>query len=482
MIIKWVPAKILYNLTDKLTEINRAKDAIRIMEKRVALEEANPFLKSHLAHLYNRDDRRSEAIKIIQELVSLYPDSKKNSLLRWRLARAFLSLGKYAEAIPLLIDSVKYWIDNSSPNAFLGMAYLSLNKHELAEGAFNASLKINERNVDARTGMVDVYLETGRRNIIRRFLDDYLACAPNDVISHALMADDIIRSEMDYYSAYSHYSHALNLYEKQKGQVAYNDFISTWQYPDALVDKCIRSLVHSGMDNEAMQLNRQYYGKNKQWDPYLVRKTGNLKKAFEIAEKNLQKKSNSYDFHQDLGLLYLLANQYKNAEKELLETLQIAKKMSRVSIQDYVPLVVLYTSTQNNEKAEELKKESLKLSKEETWGTLAISYLERKEWANSLNAAKKALELLPDDTYTLSILAEAQAGLGMNEEALKQCLKISQKQPQNGKIWLIKAKIYSSLGEDENALSAISYALDSHNLSSLLKTEANKLKNSLKKE
>ena len=147
MIIKWIPLKILYGLTKILAKTNRIKVAIKIIEKRIKLGDENPYLKIHISNLYNQNHQHTVAVSLIEELASHYSDNNENAVLRWGLARAFLSLREYAKAIPLLDDSTKYWEDNASPNAFKGMAYLLLHKYDSAEISFKDALKINNKHL-----------------------------------------------------------------------------------------------------------------------------------------------------------------------------------------------------------------------------------------------------------------------------------------------------------------------------------------------
>ena len=274
----------------------------------------------------------------------------------------------------------------------------------------------------------------------------------------------------------------MNLYEKQKKHTNYGDFISTWEYPKSLADGCIYSLVNCGRENEAKQLNKRYFGKYKKWYPYIAYQSGDLEKAIYYAEENLQSFPDDLHCLQELGKLKMFVGQYEIAKKHLLKTLDIAKRDVNISVHTSSLLTVLYTKLGDLEKSKKMQEEALTIDSIETWTELSILYGKVKEWELSLDAAQKVLELLPEEKNTLEELIEGQMMLDMNEEALKNCHHLLEEQPANGKAWIMKAKIHISTREDDNALIALSHALDSKNLTRALTTEASELQSKLKRE
>lgn len=474
MLIKWIPRKIFYWYLNKLNMADRFPEGIHLLRKRIRYFPDDYDLRYQLVYFHSVNYEYSQAMPILYNLLDEFPNCAENAHRRWVFTNELIGMGKFAEALPLLQETIEYWEDNANLRARIGLMYLELGNHKLAEEAFEIALSLDAQDPDAIEGMARVYSLSDRQGQAEIFLKDCLSNNPDSKVSNYLLGKHIWQYKGDANLANTHFSTALAAYQSESKD--FPEYLSQHLFPDNLVEVFIHTLLITGQDNEAKKLNKKYAKEGQNWDSYIAYKTKNVEEAVQLARKNVHKNPDKPEYYFELGKYSLFAKNYKLAENVLDRAYQMILEQDEVwvRVQHYALLIALYTIT-GTKSVGELTKKALKLDALNIWITLASLYSEMGEWEKTIDAAKEALKLSPERHDALLAQSKGQAKLGFYKEALKGYKKALQQQSQNGEIWLEIAQVYEALKQRADAENALIKALTTKNLSTISRIEAENL-------
>lgn len=479
MLIKWIPQKIFYWYLNKLNMADRFPEGIRLLRKRIKYFPDDYDLRYQLAYFHSMNFEYSQAMTILYNLLVEFPNCAENAHRRWVFTNELIGMGKFADALPFLQEAIEYWENNANLRARIGLMYLELGNHKLAEEAFEIALSLDAQDPDSIEGMVRVYSLSDRQDQIEIILKNCLSNSPDSKVCNYLLGEHIWQYKGDANLANTYFSAALATYESESKD--FPKYLSQRLFPGNLVEAFIHTLLITGQDNEAKKLNKKYAKEGQNWDSYIAYKTKNVEEAVRLARKNVHKNPDKPEYYFELGKYSLFAKDYNLAEKVLDRAYQMILGQDEVwvRVQHYALLIVLYTIT-GAKIAGELAKKALKLDALNTWITLASLYSEMEEWDKTIDAAKEALKSFPKRYDALLAQGRAQAGLGLYKDALKNYEIILQQQPQNGEAWLDVAQIYQELEQHVSTLNAVEKALSTRNLSTFSRAKAESLHTKLR--
>ncbi|MEQ8189067.1 MAG: tetratricopeptide repeat protein [Candidatus Eremiobacterota bacterium] len=131
----------------------------------------------------------SEAFNVFSRALELH---NTDYSVYYNLGWACLEMKRFEEAINYFTMAIKFGASEKSYNNIyeklaciyiyekMACVYLSLNMHDRAEEFYLMALKINKRNIICHTGLLAIYLMTGRKEEFTRKLKRLLARFPYD--------------------------------------------------------------------------------------------------------------------------------------------------------------------------------------------------------------------------------------------------------------------------------------------------------------
>jgi len=146
------------------------------------------FLLMELGTEYMLLCKFSESFNIFKKALEFYKDCSVYYSLGW----ACLEMKQFEEAINYFIMSLKLGASEKNyRNIYeklaciyiyekLGCACFSLNMIDRAEEYYLEALKLNKRNIICHTGLLAIYIKTGRKEEFRRRLKRLLTVFPDD--------------------------------------------------------------------------------------------------------------------------------------------------------------------------------------------------------------------------------------------------------------------------------------------------------------
>ncbi len=146
----------LYRLKHGSLYADQAKFAA---ERAYQLNNKEPGALLALGSVYAETGKRSEAVALLKQTVSLVPDSDE---AHQRLGRAYLLMGKGAEAIEQYKKAVELngysWYNHDQ----LARAYLKFGQNDKAFEHFNKAAEYNSRNAEIHEGLGIIYSRQSR--------------------------------------------------------------------------------------------------------------------------------------------------------------------------------------------------------------------------------------------------------------------------------------------------------------------------------
>jgi tetratricopeptide (TPR) repeat protein len=481
---------ILVNISKKIFDwkVSRLKKRGQYQEARSMLRQQSNNknddlqLLTNLALLYQLEAKTDQVLLIAQQIEDYsYSNEYEYAVARWQMSILLRDMGLFEDALGQFSFCVKYWPDKIRVLILNGSLLLKLNQLNAAKNYYERVLALDDRNPKAVSAMVDLYWEMGEGDRAYEFIKEYLESYPDFALAHYLMALHTYNVHGDPSAALPYFEKALILDPNTSLSRKLNKHHISPDLYDSLIGWYISALLACGMDEAAEALTRETYKGDLYSSSYsyYFALLGDCNKAIVWAKKGLQESPEFHNLRFSLGGLYIRIGKYEDAERELLEALRTAEKKYDVVSHKITSLVVLYKIMEDSEKEKEYLKKSLALDAQTTYLVLSEHYNNLEIWDEAKLAAEKALELDPEWVFALHELARAQIGLIKFQDAIKTYQNLILRQPNNGKLWYGMAQGYSGLGDDRKALEAVKKALETQNLSSILKTKAIELSNKL---
>jgi tetratricopeptide (TPR) repeat protein len=425
-----------------------------IDEYRLAIE-ADPtseYLTSGLAELYARTGRIRDAVLEAQDILKRDPNNLEAHKL---LGRIYLrSLGDTPggsgsdSVLKLAIEQyeeiIKLEPDSMDDHLLLGRLYGRNNDLQKAESEFKTALKLEPDSEEAVTALAFLYTAEG----------------------DAARAAEVLSKVPDSSRSAKLYSVLGYTYEQQKD---YKKAIEAYRKAIALdrdnldaIRGLAQNLMNDGQTEAALEQYQVIADANPE-DPQthlrmaeIYRKQG----KFDLALDNLKQAQavvpDLMEVPYDMAVVYQAQGRYQEAAQMLQDLLKKTEKPDGKYSKDegnnralfLERLGTIYREDNNEQLAIATFRKMLTLgddNAERGYQQIIDTYREAKEWQAATDAAKEAVDKLPNDRGLKMVYAAQLADMGKPEEGLQQVKSLLTGKPEDREVYVTLAQMYSRL-------------------------------------
>ncbi|HEX3353993.1 MAG TPA: tetratricopeptide repeat protein [Terriglobales bacterium] len=425
-----------------------------IEEYRLAID-ADPtseYLTSALAELYAKTGRIRDAVMEAQDILKRDPNNLEAHKL---LGRIYLrSLGDIQagqgsqNVLKLAIDQyeqiIKIEPDDVDDHLLLGRLYRLNNDLQKAEGEFKAAVKLDPNSEEAVTTLAYLYNEEG--DTARA--GEVLSSIPDAARSAKLY------SALGYtYEQQKQYKNAINAYKKA---------IELDRENLEAIRGLAQNLSNDGQSDAALEQYKIIADANPEdWQTYLriaeiYRKSGkfdlaleSLKKAESMAPDSLEAPYNIAAVYQSQGrydeAIQVMQDLLKKSEKTDNSYSQAEKNNRSVFLER---LGTIYRDNNNDTQAIDTFRKMLLLGDENAergYQQIIDTYREAKQWQQATDAAKEAVQKLPNDRALKMVYAAQLADMGQPDAGLDQVKSLLKGTPDDRDVYITLSQMYSRL-------------------------------------
>jgi tetratricopeptide (TPR) repeat protein len=425
-----------------------------IDEYRLAIE-ADPtseYLTAGLAELYAKTGRIRDAVLEAQDILKRDPDNLEAHKL---LGRIYLrSLGDTGggsgsdSVLKLAIEQyeeiIKLEPDSMEDHLLLGRLYGRNNDLQKAENEFKTALKLEPDSEEAVTALAFLYTAEG----------------------DSARAAEVLSKVPDSSRSAKLYSVLGYTYEQQKD---YKKAIDAYRKAIALdrdnldaIRGLAQNLMNDGQTEAALQQYQVIADANPE-DPQthlrmaeIYRKQG----KFDLALDNLKQAQSvvpdSMEVPYNMAVIYQAQGRYEEAAQTLQDLLKKTEKPDGKYSKDennnralfLERLGTIYREDNKSQLAIGTFRKMLALgddNAERGYQQIIDTYREAKEWQPATDAAREAIEKLPNDRGLKMVYASQLADMGKPEEGLQQVKSLLTGKPEDREVYITLAQMYSRL-------------------------------------
>ncbi len=425
-----------------------------IEEYRLAIE-ADPtseYLTSGLAELYAKTGRIRDAVMEAQDILKRDPNNLEAHKL---LGRIYLrSLGDVQagsgsqNVLKLAIDQyeqiVKIEPDNVEDHLLLGRLYRLNNDLQKAENEFKMAIKLQPDSEEAVTTLAYLYNEEGDSTRATQVLSAIPDAARSAKLYSAL--GYTYEQQKQYKNAIEAYKRAIELDRDNL---------------DAMRGLA-QNLMNDGQPDAALQQYKIIADANPEdAQTYLhmaeiYRKTGKFDLALENLKKVESMVQDSIEVPYNIAAVYQAQGRYDEA----IQVLQPLLKKTEKPDNSYIPgersnravflerLGTIYRENNNDQLALETFRKMLTLGDENAvrgYQQIIDTYREAKQWQQATDAAKEAVQKLPNDRGLKMVYAAQLADMGQPDAGLQQVKAQLKGTPEDREVYITLAQMYSRL-------------------------------------
>jgi len=428
-----------------------------IDEYRAAIE-ADPgseYLTSALAELYAKTGRIRDAVMEAQDILKRDPNNLEAHKL---LGRIYLrSLGDVQNGqgsqnvLKLAIEQyeqiVKIEPDDIDDHLLLGRLYSMPSDYKdyaKAEREFKTAVKLQPDSEEAVTYLAYLYNEEG----------------------DTARATQVLSSIPDKSRSAKLYSALGYTYEQQK---QYKQAVDAYRRAIALdrdnldaIRGLAQNLLNDGQTDAALEQYKVIADTNPEdAQTYLhmaeiYRKTG----KFDLALENLKKAGSlvqdSIEVPYNIAAVYQAQGRYDEAAQTMQDLLKKTEKPDASYTQSeknnravfLERLGTIYRESNNSPAALEAFRKMLTLgddNAERGYQQIIDTYRESKQWPQATDAAREAVEKLPNDRGLKMVYASQLADMGQADKGLEQVKSMLQGKPEDREVYITLAQMYSRL-------------------------------------
>jgi len=425
-----------------------------IEEYRLAIE-ADPtseYLTSGLAELYAKTGRIRDAVMEAQDILKRDPNNLEAHKL---LGRIYLrSLGDVQASsgsqnvLKLAIDQyeqiVKIEPDNVEDHLLLGRLYRLNNDLQKAESEFKTAIKLQPDSEEAVTTLAYLYNEEGDSTRATQVLSAIPDAARSAKLYSAL--GYTYEQQKQYKNAIEAYKRAIELdrdnLDAMRGlaQNLMND-----GQPDAALEQ-YKIIADANPEDAQTYLHMAE----------IYRKTGKFDLALENLKKVESMVQDSIEVPYNMAAVYQAQGRYDEA----IQVLQPLLKKTEKPDNSYIPgersnravflerLGTIYRENNNDQLALETFRKMLTLGDENAvrgYQQIIDTYREAKQWQQATDAAKEAVQKLPNDRGLKMVYAAQLADMGQPDAGLQQVKAQLKGTPEDREVYITLAQMYSRL-------------------------------------
>ena len=425
-----------------------------IDEYRLAIE-ADPtseYLTSGLAELYAKTGRIRDAVLEAQDILKKDPNNLEAHKL---LGRIYLrSLGDAPGssgsdsvrklAIEQYEEIIKLEPDNMDDHLLLGRLYASNNDLQKSEDEFKTALKLQPDSEEAVTALAFLYTSEGdsarAADVLSKVPDSARSARLYSVLGYTY------EQEKDYKKAIDAYRKAIALDRDNLDAIR----------------GLAQNLMNDGQTEAALEQYKIIADANPE-DPQtrlrmaeIYRKQG----KFDLALDNLKQAEavvpDSMEVPYNEAAIYQAQGRYDEAAQVLQDLLKKNEKADGKYSKDeqnnrsvfLERLGTIYREDNNNQLAVETFRKMLTLgddNAERGYQQIIDTYREAKQWQAATDAAKEAVDKLPNDRGLKMVYAAQLADMGKPDEGLQQVQSLLTGKPEDREVYITLAQMNSRL-------------------------------------
>ena len=425
-----------------------------IDEYRAAIE-ADPtseYLTASLAELYAKTGRIRDAVLEAQDILKRDPDNLEAHKLLGRIyLRSLgdtpggsgsdsvlkLAIEQYEEIIKLEPDSV-------DDHLLLGRLYGRNNDLQKAESEFKTALKLQPDSEEAVTALAFLYTAEG----------------------DSARAAEILTKVPDSSRSAKLYSVLGYTYEQQKD---YKKAIDAYRKAIALdrdnldaIRGLAQNLMNDGQTDAALEQYKIIADANPE-DPQtllrmaeIYRKQGKFDLALDSLKQAQAVVPDLMEVSYNMAAIYQAQGRYDEAAQVLQDLLKKTEKAdgkySKEELNNRAVFLerlgTIYREDNNQQLAIETFRKMLTLgddNAERGYQQIIDTYREAKQWQAATDAAKEAVQKLPDKNGLKMVYAAQLADMGKPDEGLQQVKSLLTGKPEDREVYITLAQMYSRL-------------------------------------
>src|SRR5438874_5011598 len=429
-----------------------ANKAIEEYRQAIEADPTSEYLTSALAELYAKTGRIRDAVMEAQDILKRDPNNLEAHKL---LGRIYLrSLGDIQagqgsqNVLKLAIEQyeqiIKIEPDSADNHLLLGRLYRLNSDLQKAENEFKTAVKLEPDSEEAVTTLAYLYNEEGDTARAGEVLSSIPDAARSAKLYSAL--GFTYEQQHQYKNAITAYRRAIELDRDNLDAIR----------------GLAQNLMNDGQTDAALEQYKVIAEANPEdWQTYLriadiYRKSGkfdlaleNLKKAQTMAPDSLEAPYNIAAVYQAQGrydeAIQVLQDLLKKSEKPDNSYTQPEKNNRSVFLER---LGTIYRDNNNNPQALETFRKMLALGDENAergYQQIIDTYREAKQWQQATDAAKEAVQKLPNNRSLKMVYAAQLSDMGQPDAGLQQVKALLKGTAEDREVYIALSQMYSRL-------------------------------------
>lgn len=454
----------MYELATIYHSRNQDQDAETQARNAVTVRPENKWYWLLLSDIYKRTNNVSELVPVVDELINLDPDNQSHYFDK---ANALVIQNKISEANAVYNEIEKIYGLSDELSEARQRVFIRQGKPEKAAAELEKQVQTNPDDLKSLLNLADIYNRSGDPNRSLEVLNKAVIIDPGNVLVRLSLADTY-RALKRYDDAFIELKQAFDnstFSIDEKVRIILSFFP---QFADVKAREQAHELA-SILTNVHPQDPKSFavYGDVL----FQEQKYDDATRAYRQA---LKLNDRVYQIWEQLIRIELSAGKYKEAIADGEEALSIFPNQAAL----FVLTAMAYAQTQQHEKAVSFLKDAASLESEDKeiliqiYSGLGDSYNALKLYSESDKAYEKALEINPENSYTLNNYAYYLSLRGENLEKAERMSKFSIKlDPGNPSFEDTYAWILFKLKKYKDALNWIEKAIGHSNNSSAAQFE-----------
>ena len=453
---------------EQVATYGRSEMANKAIEEYRAAIDADPtsaYLTSGLAELYAKTGRIRDAVVEAQDIIKRDPN---NLEARRLLGRIYLrSLGDMQagngsqNVLKLAVEQyeqiVRLQPDSMDDHLLLGRLYRLNNDLQKAENEFKTAVKLQPGSEEAVTTLAYLYNELGDTSRATQVLSSVPDVARSAKLYSAL--GYTYEQQKQYKNAIDAYRHAIELDRDNLDAIR----------------GLAQNLLNDGQTDAALEQYKVIADANPEDAQTYVRiaeiyrKQGKFDLALDHLKKAAAMVQDSIEIPYNIAAIYQAQGRYDEAVQIMRELVQktekpdnnytTGEKSNRAVFLER--LGTIYRDEGNNGAALETFRKMIALgddNEERGYQQIIDTWREAKEWQKATEAAKEAVQKLPNSRGLKMVLASQQADMGDPDKALKDVHALLKGTPDDREVYVTLAQMNTRLKRYTDAEQALDKA------------------------
>jgi len=454
---------------EQVATYGRSELANKAIEEYRAAIDADPtsaYLTSGLAELYAKTGRIRDAVVEAQDIIKRNPNNLEARRLLGRIylrSLGDMQAGSGSESVlKLAIEQyeriVRLQPDSMDDHLLLGRLYRLNNDLQKAESEFKTAVKLQPDSEEAVTTLAYLYNELGDTARATQVLSS----VPNTERSAKLYSalGYTYEQQKQYKNAVEAYRHAIELDRDNLDAIRglAQNLLNDGQ-ADAALEQYKVIADANPEDAQTYVRIAEIYRKQGKFDLAL----DNLKKAESMVQDSVEVPYNVAAIYQAQGrydeAIPIMRDLLKKSEKADGKYSNGEKSNRAVFLER---LGTIYREQGNNQAANEIFRQIVALGGDDNiergYQEIIDTWREAKEWQKATDAAKEALQKLPNSRDLKMVLAAQQADMGEADKALKDVHAMLKGDADDRQIYITLAQMNTRLRRFSDAEQALDKA------------------------